>query len=190
MADAGGQIIYVGKARNLRRRLASYFQPQPAPDRTRQLVSAIASIEVVLVNNETEALVLEHNLIKHHRPRYNRALIDDDTGYFYIALTDEALPRLVPYRKHRSNRALIQGGETVGIARLFGPYVSRDYRDRLLGFVADHCRLRTCAPLPSRVCLRYHLSTCGGICEGKVAAPEYAAAVAAAVALLDRKSVV
>lgn len=186
MRDATGTVMYVGKAKNLHKRLASHFAARPQSQRREQFLAAIADIEVVVVSNETEALILENNLIKHHRPRANRALTDEDEGYFYIALTAEDLPRLVPYRKNRVNKELERGGTTTAVARCFGPYVGRRFRDALLKFVSDHFRLRTCAPLPAEVCLRYHLGACGGVCEHKVSTQEYAAAVAEAAAFLSR----
>jgi excinuclease ABC subunit C len=182
MRDRDGAVLYVGKAKSLRKRLGSHFQMQ----RRRRFLGGVADVEVILVNNETEALLLEHNLIKHHRPPENRALIEDDEGYFYVALTDEPLPRLAQYRKNRVNKELLRGGVETSVARYFGPYVSRRYRDALLGFASDHFRLRTCAPLAKEVCLRFHLGACGGICAGHVSATEYAGAVAGAVAFLDR----
>lgn len=187
MKDAGGRVIYVGKAKNLRRRLSSYFRPNQRR-RTRRdyrmdrLVAAVAAIDVILVNNEMESLVLENNLIKHHHPRFNRMLMPDDTGYHYIVLTGEPLPRLLPYRKQRINKAL-SGKE---VEQRLGPYLSRESRDGLLTYVADHFGLRTCQPLGTRVCLRYHLGACGGVCERRVSVEEYAAAVQAALAFLAR----
>ena len=181
MRDRAGAVVYVGKAKSLRKRLASHFaMPR------RRFLATIADVEVIVLNNETEALILEHNLIKHHRPLANRALTDDDEGYFYIALAAEELPRLVPYRVNRVNKELRRGGAEVAVGRLFGPYVSRRYRDALLQLASDHFGLRTCAPLPGEVCLRYHLGVCGGICAGHVSAGEYAAAVTEAIALLGR----
>ncbi len=187
MRDAGGRVIYVGKAKNLRRRLASYFRPNQArktwrDHRMDRLVKAVAAIDVILVNNEMESLVLENNLIKHHHPRFNRMLMPDDTGYHYIVLTDEPLPRLLPYRKQRVNKAL--AGKDV--EQRLGPYLSRESRDGLLTYVADHFGLRTCQPLGSRVCLRYHLKACGGVCEKRASVDEYAAAVQDALAFLAR----
>jgi hypothetical protein len=89
MRDAKGTVLYVGKARNLRR-LTSHFRSGPATGRRARLLAAAADIEVVLVHNETEALILENNLIKLHQPRDNRLLLDADEGYFYIALTAES----------------------------------------------------------------------------------------------------
>jgi excinuclease ABC subunit C len=182
MRDRASKVVYVGKAKSLRTRLASHFRPP-----RRRFLAAVANVEVILVNNETEALILEHNLIRHHGPPANRARTDEDEGYFYVALTDEPRPRLVPYRKNRVNKELLRGGEEAAVARLFGPYVSRRYRDGLLAFAADRFGLRTCAPLPKEVCLRFHLGACGGICAGHVSAEGYDAAVARAVAFLSRR---
>ena len=96
--------------------------------------------EVILVNNEVESLVLENNLIKRHKPPYNAKLVDDDSGYFYIALTRGEFPRLVPYRKNRINVPL--GGD--GVARCFGPYVARRFRDTLLEYVCDRVGTVSC----------------------------------------------
>jgi excinuclease ABC subunit C len=182
MKDSRGRVLYVGKAKNLRRRLASYFRP----GRERwlgSLLKRLAEIEVVLVHNETESLLLEHNLIKLHRPRYNRQLKSDRTGYSYIALTDEPLPRFVPYRKHRPNQALERIGEAA-VARRFGPYVSVRFRNHLLDYVNDHYGLRSCDFLPRQPCLRYHMHRCDGVCAGVISADEYRAAIARAAAFL------
>jgi excinuclease ABC subunit C len=188
MRDAAGAVMYVGKAKNLRRRLASHFRDVPRSGRRSRLMAAVADVELILVSNETEALILEHNLIKRHKPWANRVLLDDDEGYFYMALTAEELPRLVPYRKHRINKQLERGGTVTQVARCFGPYVNRRFRDALLGYAADQFRLRTCAPLPKAVCLRFHMGVCGGVCERLVSALEYASAVDQAVAFLSRRN--
>ncbi|MGC9395059.1 MAG: GIY-YIG nuclease family protein [Anaerolineae bacterium] len=190
MKDTGGRVIYVGKAKNLRRRLASYFRPnrrrRTGRDyRMSRLVASIATIDVILVRNAMESLVLENNLIKHYHPRFNRMLMPDDTGYHYIVLTGEPLPRLLPYRKLRINKALADKE----VERRLGPYLTRESRDGLLTYVADHFGLRTCQPLGTRVCLRYHLRACGGVCEKRVSVDEYAAAVQAALTFLARPNV-
>jgi excinuclease ABC subunit C len=186
MRDAAGTVLYVGKAKNLRKRLGSHFRSTPQPGRPSRLLAAIADVELLLVNNETEALILEHNLIKLHKPRANRMLLDADEGYFYIALTAEEFPRLVAYRKNRVNKELERGGRVTPVARCFGPFVNRRFRDALLGFVIDEFQLRSCAPLASRVCLRFHLGACGGVCERRASTAEYARAVADAVGFLSR----
>lgn len=186
MRDGREQVIYVGKAKNLQRRLASYFRARPKRGRLKRLVASIADVEVILVNTEVEALVLENNLIKRHKPRFNRVLTDDDTGYYYIALTGEDLPRFIPYRKNHVNKELSRADGT-DLARRFGPYVSRRFRDGLLDFVTENFQIRTCAPLPEKVCLRHHLGWCGGICEGKITADAYRQTVDDAKTFLERQ---
>jgi excinuclease ABC subunit C len=170
MRDVAGGVLYVGKAKNLRRRLGSYFRARSRDWKARRLAMRVRDIEVILVNNEVESLVLENNLIKRHKPPYNSKLVDDDSGYFYVALTTGDLPRLVPYRRNRINKPLGRDG----VARCFGPYVMRRFRDTLLEYVCEAFGVRTCAPLPDRVCLRYHMGRCCGVCEGRVSRLEYA----------------
>lgn len=183
MKDRRGRVLYVGKAKNLRRRLATYFQRGRKRRYIRTMIGRIRDIEVILLNNETESLILENNLIKLHKPPFNRLLQKLSTGYYYIVLTQEALPRFLPYRKHRVNKRLGAQAEQA-IAQRFGPYVSRRFRDTVLDFVNSTFQLRDCNPLPSRVCLLYHLHTCSGVCEGKISPQTYFAAVTLAVAFL------
>jgi excinuclease ABC subunit C len=168
--DCRGRILYAGKAINLRSRLASYFRAQPEDRHLRALVRRVSSIEVILVNNETESLILENALIDRLRPPFNRLLWRADRGYPYIVLTDEEYPRFVPYHKNRLNREL---GDT-GIRQLLGPYLSHRFRQHVLDFVRDRYQLRTCSVLPRNVCLRFHVHKCSGICEGAVSAEQYA----------------
>jgi len=184
MKDAKGQIIYVGKAKNLRRRLSSYFQRDWKNTRTKQLVACLADIEIILVNSEVEGLILENNLIKQYKPRHNRRLMEENSGYHYIALTGEDLPRFVSYRKNRTYKEL-GPVRRMSIAKWFGPYVKRRVRDGLLDLVSESFRVRTCNPMPRRVCLRYHLGKCSGICELGVSVAQYADIIARAVAFLS-----
>lgn len=179
--DYRGRILYVGKAKNLRSRLASYFRAQPEDRHVRALVRRVSSIEVILVNNETESLILENALIDRLRPPFNRLLWRADRGYPYIVLTDEEYPRLVPYHKNRLNREL---GEA-GIRQLLGPYLSHRFRQHLLDFVRDRYQLRTCTPLPRNVCLRFRVHKCSGVCEGAVSGEQYAADVRRAIEFLS-----
>lgn len=186
MKDAGGKVIYVGKAKNLRRRLSTHFRAGRKNRRLKRLVAQVDEVEVILAGNETESLVLENNLIKHYRPRYNRMLKHKKSGYAYIVLTGEDYPRFVRYRKNRFNKEL-KGVPQTGAERRFGPYVTIRFRDVLLCFVMDSFRIRTCKRLPKKVCLRYELRRCSGVCEGKASAEEYIAAVNEAVAFLSQR---
>ncbi|SDD48701.1 excinuclease ABC subunit C [Paenibacillus sp. UNCCL117] len=192
MKNDSGRILYVGKSKCLRNRLRSYFRQTHAEKRIRQLVAEIASIEVVLVNNESESLLLENNLIKIHKPPYNRALKKDNSGYAYLQLTSERLPRLEVYYRNRSSRlpppaqdglAGKKAASGAGIQRL-GPFKSSRFRDALLEFVTDHYGLRTCTVLPKKVCLLYHIGKCSGVCEGLISEEEYRERVRQAAGLL------
>ncbi|CAM4337700.1 GIY-YIG nuclease family protein [Paenibacillus tarimensis] len=195
MRDGDGRILYVGKSKKLRSRLRSYFHQKHERKRIRQLVAEIASIEIILVNNEAESLMLENNLIKLHKPPYNRALKRDNSGYAYLRLTDGPYPRLdVYYRDRRTAKEelveptkQVQGlegeGEADGETR-FGPFASARFRNEVLAFINDHYRLRTCVTMPKRVCLLYHIGRCSGICEGMISDEAYQEAVRSASSLL------
>ncbi|WP_225446173.1 GIY-YIG nuclease family protein [Paenibacillus rhizovicinus] len=287
MRDAAGQLLYVGKSKKLRSRLRSYFTTRHTRKRTYELVANIASIEIILVNNETESLLLENNLIKIHKPPYNRALKKDNSGYAYLELTGERIPRLAvhyrdrrepapasgarygttanvsgsgdaavreraqaeysaePEEKHEVGRsqgeaaAQIAAGSEAGMSarpgmlsvrqpggtghgekaserkrsagypnanananakassnssvnanakansktagetpayepKRFGPFANARFRTELLEFLADHYKLRSCAVLPKRACLLYHLGRCSGVCEGHITEEAYA----------------
>ena len=170
MKNTDGHILYVGKSKNLRSRLRSYFTRNHADRKIKQLVGEISSIEVVLVNNEAESLLLENNLIKIHKPPYNRALKRDNSGYAYLQLTNEPFPRLDVY--YRNRRRKQTGFATEEVNRL-GPFKSAGFRDALLEFVTEHYGLRTCKTMPKQVCLLYHIGKCSGICERKISERDY-----------------
>lgn len=187
MKDASGTVIYVGKAKNLRRRVSSYFHKSRKRRRyIEHMIRRIREIEVLIVNNETESLILETNLIRRYRPDTNRAKMHWTSGYPYIVLTKEQYPRFVPFRKFRVNRDL--GHEGLAIAdKRFGPYLTSEIRDKLLDFVNENFHIRTCYPLPKSVCLRHHFGICGGICAGKETDLDYQAKVDDAVRFLTLK---
>jgi excinuclease ABC subunit C len=187
MKDIRGKVIYVGKAKNLRRRLASYFRKNPGYWKVERLVEEIEDIEVILVHNEVESLVLENNLIKRYRPRYNAFLVGDKTGYPYLLLTREAYPRLVPYKRNMMNKPL-KGLTEEDCDRRFGPYLGYRFQNELLSFVAEKFRLRVCDPMPARACLLYAMGKCSGPCEGRITEEAYARAVDAAVDFLAQRN--
>ena len=183
MKNAAGQVIYVGKARNLRRRLGQYFQARQQNGKIAALAAAVAQIEVILVNTEVESLILENNLIKRYKPPFNVMLMSDHSGYTYIVQTEETFPRFVSYRKNRINKAF-EKNQTLCIEKRFGPYLTREVCDLLLKCVNETFGIRTCDPMPRKVCFLYHLQRCSGPCEGVISAAEYARNVAQAADLL------
>src|SRR6202451_4269029 len=131
--DAGGRIIYVGKAKSLRLRVRSYFSDDKLSDiKTGTLIAEARDIEYILVDNEKEALALENNLIKQHQPRFNILLRDDKT-YPYIKLTSEKYPRVYVTRR------LIKDGSTY-----FGPYFPGNLAHRTVNFIHRHFKVPSC----------------------------------------------
>ncbi|MGO4545604.1 GIY-YIG nuclease family protein [Paenibacillus sp. 2TAB23] len=184
MRNKDGRMIYIGKSKNLRSRLRSYFSKKHTHKKIIQLVQEIASIEVVLVNNEAESLLLENNLIKKHKPPFNRALKKDNSGYAYLQLTAEPLPRLDVYYRNRTGKA--HPRELTAPQRL-GPFKNARFRDALLEFVTEHYGLRTCKTMPKKVCLLYHIGKCSGVCEEKISKQEYLSHVDQASVLLAHR---
>ncbi|WP_370397772.1 excinuclease ABC subunit UvrC [Tenacibaculum dicentrarchi] len=156
-------IIYVGKAKNLKKRVTSYFTKTHENGKTRILVKKIARIEHIVVNTETDALLLENNLIKKYQPRYN-ILLKDDKSYPWLCIKKERFPRVFSTR-----RVLKDGSE------YFGPYTNIKMVQSLLSLIKELYPLRTCtydlseqkiASYKYKVCLEYHLKNCKGACEG------------------------
>ncbi len=165
MYDVDDQVIYVGKAKNLKKRVSSYFRSNITDSKTRVLVSNIDHIEVTLTNTETEALLLENNLIKKYQPRYN-ILLRDDKSYPYIFLSAHQHPRLAFHRGSRK-----QKGE------YFGPFPSSAAVSESLRLMQKIFPVRQCEDAyyraRSRPCLQYQLKRCSGPCVGKVSDEEY-----------------
>lgn len=165
-----GEIIYVGKAKNLKRRVYSYFSKEHQSRKTALLVSKIRDIKYVVVNTEEDALLLENNLIKRYKPRYN-VLLKDDKTYPSICVTNEYFPRIFKTRK------IIRNGSTY-----FGPYSHIPTLNSLLELIKNLYPLRTChLPLSPEnirngkfnVCLEYHIKNCKGPCIGLESHEEY-----------------
>ena len=167
-----GEVVYVGKARSLRRRVLDHLRARIDKDGT--ILAQSASVEFVPTVSEREALLLEASLIKQYQPPYN-VLLKDDRSYPYLAVsTGEEFPRIVLVRRPRRRAGQL----------LFGPYTSaREARgvERLLG---DLFRLRRCVRLPNQACLYYHLGVCSAPCVGKITAEAYRADVQRAVEIL------
>lgn len=152
MLDKDGKIIYVGKAKNLKNRVRSYFHGAHNAKTTR-LVSDICDFNYIITASELEAFVLEINLIKEYNPKYNIMLTDDKT-YPYIALTNEKNPRLIVTREKRKK----------GVARYFGPYPNVKAARQTVTLLNRLYPLRKCYKIPSKECLYYHMGQCLGPC--------------------------
>ncbi|MEO8465785.1 MAG: excinuclease ABC subunit UvrC [Gammaproteobacteria bacterium] len=182
MLDARGEVIYVGKARDLKRRVTSYFQGSRAHDaKTIAMVRTIAGIEVTVTRTEVEALMLEYNLIKQHRPRFN-VVLRDDKSYPYIRLdTDHKYPRLAFYRGPRTSKA-----------QLFGPYPNAGAVRETLNQLQKLFQLRQCEDSffenRSRPCLQYQIERCSGPCVGLISPEDYARDLEHAVLFLQGRS--
>ena len=155
--NTDGKIIYIGKAKNLRNRVRQYFQSSKNMDaKTQRLVRRIADFEFIVVDNEVEALVLESNLIKKHKPRYN-ILLKDDKQYPHLKMTHEPFPKVVITRK------ILRDG-----ASYYGPFLPASLARKTLDLINRTFQLRTCnieidGKLP-RPCLEYHLKRCLAPC--------------------------
>ena len=178
MKDARGKIIYVGKAIVLKNRVRQYFQSSrnQAP-KVRAMVSHVADFETIMTANEVESLILEANLIKKHRPRYNIRL-KDDKSYPYVKVTvQEEYPRVFITR-----RVLRDG------ARYFGPYTNVTALRDSLKLLKRLFPLRTCRTMPDRPCLEYHIKRCLAPCVGKVTAEDYRAMIRAVLLFLEGRT--
>lgn len=180
--DDTGTIIYVGKAKSLRKRVSSYFMNKSQLERkTRRLVSLIHDLEYTVVNTEFDALLLENNLIKEYQPRYN-ILLKDDKTYPYILVTNEAYPRIFTTRK------LIKGQGTY-----YGPYASGRTMGAILELLKKLYSIRSCSlPLTPqnvttgkfKVCLEYHIGNCKGPCENLQSQADYQQEIEEAIYIL------
>ena len=168
MKDANDNIIYIGKAKNLKNRVKSYFL-QNQNYKTQKLVEKICDIEFVLTDNEGEAYILESNMIKRYRPTYNIEL-KDQQRYTYLRLTDEKYPRLLVARRMRS-------GKFLGSGKVFGPFTSGSSKLLTIGTLRKAFKIRICKTLPKKACLEYHLGNCDAPCEFKDAQKKYSSHV-------------
>ena len=181
MFGAEAELLYVGKARSLKDRVGTYFLASNAHPKVQALVQQISAIEVTVTNSETEALLLEYNLIKAHKPRFN-VVLKDDKSFPYIQLCDEhPFPRLAFYRGARS-----AGG------RYFGPFPNAGAVRDTLNQLQKLFRIRNCRDSffanRSRPCLQHQIGRCSAPCVGLIAGEAYAQDIAAAVKVLEGRS--
>jgi excinuclease ABC subunit C len=180
MLDADGTLVYVGKARNLKSRVGSYFRADQLQPKVSALVRVVASLEVTVTNSDTEALLLEHNLIKRHRPRFN-VILRDDKSFPYVHLSAHEFPRLSFYRGSRR----LPG-------RLFGPYPAASAVHETLNQLHKLFKLRSCKDTffanRSRPCLEYQIGRCSAPCTALIDPQTYARDVESAVMVLEGRA--
>ena len=180
--NAEGELIYVGKAKNLKKRVSSYFTKQKGVNRkTQKLVSEISSIEFTIVNSEFDALLLENSLIKKNKPKYN-ILLRDDKSYPYICVTSERFPRTIAIRN------LVPR-----LGTYYGPFASVKAMNNVFYLIRNLYHIRTCKYNLSedniqsgkfKVCLEYHIGNCKGPCENLQSEPDYMKDIEQAVHIL------
>ena len=153
-------IIYIGKAKNIKKRVKSYFTKTITDSKTKVLISQIKDIDFIVCDSEIESLILENNLIKKHQPKYNISL-KDSKRFAYLQITDEKFPKLILARK-RTNKG-----------NYFGPFVSGATREYVKKLLIKTFKLRTCKRLPKKECIRYHINLCSAPCTKRISAEEY-----------------
>ena len=183
--DSTGKVIYVGKAKILKNRVRQYFQSKPQYGRIPAMVAKIADLELIQTDNEVEALILELNLIKSLKPRYNVNL-KDDKSYPYIVITNEPFPRVFPTRKKRTDGS-----------KYFGPYTDVKNMRYALKSIREIFMIRSCnlnitneniEKKKFKVCLDYHINKCEGPCEGLVSQADYKEMIHQVAVLLNGKT--
>ncbi|MBU1975492.1 MAG: excinuclease ABC subunit UvrC [Nanoarchaeota archaeon] len=173
--DKQGNIIYIGKAKNLKKRVDSYFYKKQSDIKTEQLKKRIADIDFIITDSESDALLLENNLIKENKPKYNIDL-KDSRRYAYVEITQEKFPRVIIARKRTSK------GE------YYGPFISASAREDVLYLINRILGIRTCKKLPKRACLRYHIGLCLAPCIGLLDEEEYGSIIGIARDILKGKT--
>lgn len=173
--DSNGKVIYVGKAKNLNKRVRSYFQKTDHDVKTQALVLNISSFEFFVTDSEVEAFILENSLIKKHKPKYN-ILLKDSRRYAYIQVTNESYPRLLVVRNRE------------GEGKFYGPFVSGQSRDHVVNALGRIFKIRTCKKLPKRECIRYSIGLCSAPCTNKISREGYLEDVRAAEFVLKGRT--
>lgn len=178
MKGSNDAILYIGKAKNLKNRVRSYFLKNQNY-KTQKLVEKISDIEFVLTDNEEEAFLLEANMIKRYRPPYNIEL-KDQQRYTYLRITDEKYPRLMVARRTRT-------GQFLGRGKVYGPFMRGSSKMLSVGLLRKTFKIRICKRLPKEACLEYHLGNCEAPCQFEQAQKNYAKNVAELESILKGK---
>lgn len=173
--SSDGAVIYIGKAKDLAKRVKSYFVKTHDSVKTNVLVSHIKGVDFVVTDTEVEALILENNLIKKNKPKYNIDL-KDSKRYAYILVTDEEFPRMLVARKREER------------GRYYGPFVSAMSRDYVLEALKKIFQIRTCNKLPKRKCMRLDIGLCSGPCVGAISKKDYLESVKSVEMVLKGKT--
>ncbi|MCM8820318.1 MAG: GIY-YIG nuclease family protein, partial [Candidatus Omnitrophica bacterium] len=160
MKDEKGEVIYVGKAVSIKKRLNSYFT-KPLSNKVASMIQNVADIEYIVCNSEEQALILEASLIKEKKPKYNIAL-KDDKSYPYVEITNEKFPRIFISRPKKQTNNL-----------LFGPYPKAKLLKAALRLIRGIFGYRSCKNMPKNACLFYHINLCPAPCVKKISAVEY-----------------
>jgi excinuclease ABC subunit C len=168
MKDIHEKVIYIGKAKNLNKRIKSYFSNDNInlKNKTSILISRIKKIDYIITDNEIEAFLLESNLIKRYRPLFNIEL-KDQQRYTYLKITDEKFPRLLVTRRNRNGEFMGPKGE------IFGPFVKGSSRFLTIGLLRKMFKIRICKQLPKKECLEYHIGNCDAPCINKISQQGY-----------------
>ncbi len=178
MKDTSKTVIYVGKAKDLKNRIRSYFTNKHHDTKTLQLVEQVVDVEFIITSNETEALVLESNLIKKYKGKYNVAL-RDSYKYPFVKITNDPFPKIIVVREPKSNISASN--------RVFGPFVDGSARHQMIDLVEKAFKIRTCKTLPKKACLKYYMGQCTAPCIKKVSKEEYEKQVEKAVDFFSGK---
>jgi excinuclease ABC subunit C len=178
MKDETEKILYIGKAKNLKNRVKSYFLKNQNY-KTQKLVEKISDIEFVLTDNEEEAFLLEANMIKRYRPPYNIEL-KDQQRYTYLRITNEKFPRLMVARRTRT-------GQFLGGGKVYGPFTHGSSKMLSIGLLRKTFKIRICKRLPKEACLEYHLGNCEAPCQFKQASENYGKHIADLESILKGK---
>jgi excinuclease ABC subunit C len=183
MKDIEEKVIYIGKAKNLNKRIKSYFSKDSyrTRDKTSILISRVKKIDYIITDNEIEAYLLESNLIKKYRPVFNIEL-KDQQRYTYLKITDEKFPRLLVTRRNRNGEFMGPKGE------IFGPFVKGSSRYLTIGLLRKMFKIRICKQLPKRECLEYHIGNCDAPCINKVSTEGYNKNIEAIKSILKTNS--